>query len=129
MGEGFEIVCGNCGFRKEITYGPGFMSSPRNPETRANIIEGKYGKRPKKIVEENPDAECSWYRPLFHCSCGNISAKDSVIISNDGKILYRPSMRCGLCHRNMWEVVEMPCELLCPKCGHEMLFGRTVLWD
>ena len=53
MGEGFEIVCRNCGFRKEITYGPGFMSSPRNPRTRAETLAGKYGKKPKRILEEH----------------------------------------------------------------------------
>ena len=129
MGEGIEFVCGKCGFRKEIWYGPGFLSSPRNPETRAETLGGKYGPRPKRILEEHPDAECSWYKPLFHCSCGNFSTKDAVVIFDEGKTLYRPSMKCDLCGKKMWEIVEPPDDLPCPKCGHEMKMGITAMWD
>ena len=131
MGEGIEIRCRNCGFSKEIWYGPGFMSSPRNPRTRARTLAGEFGRKPRQVMEEHPDAECSWYKPLFRCSCGNMSTKDAVVISEMGKMLYRPSMRCDLCHRKMWEVDEisyrMP--LHCPKCGEEMEREQTVLWD
>jgi len=129
MGEGIEFLCTNCGFRKEMWFGPGFLSDPRNPETREDTLSGKYGPKPKRVLEEHPDAECSWYMPLFHCSCGNFSSKDAVVISDGGKTLYRPSMRCDLCHGKMWEIIEPPDYLPCPKCGHEMRYGVTVMWD
>ena len=129
MGAGIEISCDGCGFRKEIWYGPGFLSGPRNPETRADTLEGKYGPKPRKVMEEHPDAECSWYRPLFHCRCGNYSAKDAVVIFENGKALYRSSMKCDLCGRKMWEVGEHPFLIPCPKCGEPMRCETTVLWD
>ena len=129
MGEGIEFVCGKCGFRKEIWYGPGFLSNPLSLNTRAETLGGKYGVKPKKIIEEHPDAECSWYKPLFHCSCGNISTKNAVIIFDEDKPLYRPSMKCGLCGRKMWEIAEPPDYLPCPKCGEQMMCNLTVLWD
>ena len=105
------------------------MSSPRNPETRADTLAGKFGKRPKEILEQHPDAGCSWYRPLFRCKCGNLSDKDSVVISDDGKTLYRPSMRCSLCHGKMWEIQNVPHYIRCPKCGEMMDVEFTMFWD
>ena len=129
MGEGIEYICRDCGFRNEICYGPGFLSSPRNPETRERALNGKYGPRPRKVLEAHPEADCSWYRPLFHCSCGNLSAKDAVIITDEDRILYRPSMRCNICHRRMWEIIEPPRFAPCPRCGSMMRCDVTVLWD
>ena len=117
MGEGIEYICTDCGFRKEIWFGPGFLSSPRNPKTRGRTLNGEFGSRPKRVLEEHPEAECSWYKPLFHCSCGNVSSKDAVVIAEEGEVLYRPSMRCDMCHKRMWEVLEPPRFAPCPKCG------------
>ena len=120
MGSGIEFLCKGCGFRKEVWYGPGFLSDPRSPETREKTLNGKYGRKPKKVLEDHPDAECAWYRPLFRCTCGNYSTKDAVVIHEEGETLYRPSMRCDLCGRRMREVSGPSDYLPCPKCGSLM---------
>lgn len=129
MGEGRELICTSCGFRKEVWYGPGFLSGPRNPRTREDVLNGKYGKRPRQILEEHLDAECGWYRALFHCRCGNYSSKDAVYIIDGPELLYRPSRVCELCHRRMWEVQCIPYRSPCPKCGEMMVNEQMVLWD
>ncbi|MBE6526813.1 MAG: hypothetical protein E7Z63_03455 [Thermoplasmata archaeon] len=82
MGRGVEIHYEACGFKKELMYGGGFLSCPDNPVMRDEILSGRYGKRPKRILDKNPDAGFYCYRPLFHCSCRNISDKDDVSIGN-----------------------------------------------
>ena len=129
MGEEVEFICDICGFRKRVTYSPGFLSNPRNPATRADALRGKYGPKPKRILEEHPDAECSWYLPLFHCRCGNIASKDAVVISEGGMRLYTPSMKCSVCGRKMWEIAEPTDFLPCPGCRSWMRFRQTLLWD
>ena len=54
MGRGMEIHCEACGFKKELMYGGGFLSCPDNPVTRDEILSGRYGKRPKRILEKHP---------------------------------------------------------------------------
>ena len=129
MGSGMELFCPGCGYRKGISYGGGFMSGPRNMMIREQILDGKFGVRPKEILEENHDAECYWYMALFHCSCGNLSTKSTVHIWKDGKLIYRPSMRCGFCRKKMWEIQEPPYLIPCPKCGTEMERGGYINWD
>ena len=109
-------------------YDGGFLSCPDNPVTRDEILSGRYGKRPKRILEKHPDANFYCYRPLFHCSCGNLSDKDAVSIG-DIKPLCRPSMKCDLCGRKMWEITELPDCLPCPKCGEQMMCKHTMMWD
>ena len=127
MGEGVTIYC-RCGFKEELSYGGGFLSIPR-PETTQRTLEGKYGQIAKRVAEENPDAGIIWYRPLFHCSCGNLSVKDAVSIVKGNRYLYRPSMRCGICHKKMWEVESIPEHVVCPRCGSPVGIERTLLWD
>ena len=129
MGEGVIIHCESCGFEKELSFGFGFLSNPWNPETREDVLKGKYGKRPQRILEENPDDDCIRYAPLFHYSCGNLSVKDAVLIRKEGEILYRPSMRCDICQRKMWEINDIPERMRCPKCGSHMVHECTLFWD
>ena len=131
MGEGVHIFCRSCGYTKDVSYGMGFNSRPNDPMVREDIMNGKYGYKPKKVLDENPDALFHWYMPLFHCKCGNISSKDSVVIRDreDGRLLYKPSLRCSLCHKKMWEIRDLPYYSPCPKCGHMMEFDYTILWD
>ena len=129
MGSGMDLLCPKCGYGKNISYGGGFMSGPRNMMVREQIMEGKFGARPKEILEGNPDADFYWYMALFHCSCGNISTKSTVQIWEDGKPIYKPSMRCGFCHKKMWEIQEPPYFIPCPKCGTRMESVDFVNWD
>ena len=83
----------------------------------------------REVVREHPDASCAWYRPLFHCTCGYYSVKNSVHIWGSDGLLYSPSMRCFYCHRKMWEVEEVTSAFPCPKCGTVMEETDFVCWD
>lgn len=129
MGEGVMFRCRNCGHEEEFVYGIGFMFGGR-PETRKDVLDGKYGPRPKRIAQQNPDAICRPYSPLFHCTCGNLSVKEAVCITDGWRPIYNPSMKCNLCGRKMWEISEVPDMVLCPKCSHFMTDRiQTMLWD
>ena len=128
MGEAGTLRCEACGFSKRLSIGPGFNSGWHNESTRRDVLAGKYGRKPKTILEENPDSACSWYMALFHCKCGNYSSKDAVVIYDHERHLYRPSMRCDLCHRKMFEVNSIVCAR-CPKCGEGMHWELEILWD
>ncbi len=129
MGNSFDLVCGGCGYTIPLTIGPGFMSGPRNPKTRQDVLDGKYGAKPRRLLEENPDAECGWYHACFACRCGNYSSKLTVYMSDMGRRLYRPSRRCSLCHRKMEEVAGPWMPAPCPKCKTEMSMKHQILWD
>ena len=101
MGTGSTYCCPNCGYRKELHYGAGFRSFV-SEKVKKEILEGEYGRNAQRVVQEHPDASCTWYRPLFHCTCGYYSVKDSVHIWGSDGLLYSPSMRCYHCHRKMW---------------------------
>lgn len=128
MGKEIEYHCKECGFSKEVSCGGGFRSG-YDEETREEVLNGDYGARPKMVAESSPDAFCSWYMAMFHCSCGNVSSKNAVVIYGRGKVLYRPSMRCDICHRKMWEIVNPPYTVPCPKCGHEMEYIPIAMYD
>ncbi len=129
MGAANEYRCMSCGYTKEVWFGCGFMGSPSNPETRRDVMEGKYGKRPKAVLEAHPGAGCGAYMAMFRCKCGNINSKEAVFIGDADGTYYKPSMRCGFCHSKMWEIQEPPRSTTCPKCGFWMDSYRTLLWD
>ena len=128
MGTGSTYCCPNCGYRKELHYGAGFRSFV-SEEVKREILEGRYGRNAQRVVREHPDASCAWYRPLFHCTCGYYSVKDSVHIWGSDGLLYSPSIRCFYCHRKMWEVEDVTSAFPCPKCGTLMEETDFVCWD
>ena len=86
MGIGGEYVCEKCGYKSEqILMGPGFLSAPRHPMIGARIMNGEYGEKAKKILEENPDSEFSFYMGIYQCRYGNITSEDVVRIWSRGK--------------------------------------------
>ena len=152
MGIGGEYVCDKCGYKsKQILMGPGFLSAPCHPMIGTRIMNGEYGEKAKKILEENPDSEFSFYMGIYQCRCGNITSEDVVRIWSRGKkidegvpwtfggpktdvyergkILYRPVVKCKECGKRMCEVMDPPMEMPCPKCGGTMGFNHDLFWD
>ncbi len=129
MGNSFNLVCKGCGYTIFLSIGLGFESYPDNPRTKERILNGEYGARPKKVLEENPGARYSWYDACFECTCGNYASKSTVFIVDKGRALYRPSKRCNLCHRKMREVRGLEHPPYCPKCGARMRMDHEILWD
>ena len=80
MGIGGEYVCDKCGYKSEqILMGPGFLSAPCHPMIGTRIMKGEDGEKAKKILEENPDSEFSFYMGIFQCcGCWNVINKDVV---------------------------------------------------
>lgn len=128
MGRGMTLFCPKCRYTMELFYGGGFLSYPRE-ETRQEVRDGVYGKRPKAVLEKYPDAECVSYSPLFHCSCGNYISKSAVVMHSGGKAVYRPARRCNLCREKMWEVDDVQYPARCPKCDTIMSETCDLLWD
>ena len=152
MGFGGEYVCNKCGYVFEgIMVGSGFMSCPCDPEIGDKILNGEYGEKAKKVLEDNPDSEFSFYMGIFQCGgCWNVINKDVVRIWSrgrkvaegvpwtfggprrnvyeKGKLIYRPIMKCDKCGRRMREDNNSP-SMPCPKCDGTMLFMEILLWD
>ena len=152
MGSGGIYVCGKCGhMTEELMIGAGFLSGPCDPIIGARILGGEYGKKAKKVLEENPDSDFSFHMGLFECRCGNITSKDVVSIWSrgekiaedvlwtfggpkidvyeKGKVLYHPAVKCSECGKRMHELRHPPMEMPCPKCDGIMRFEETILWD
>lgn len=129
MGVEVTFTCSHCGYRLRLSSGCGFLGSPWEPKTRKDVLNGVYRSRPKKVLEANPDSACGCYSALFHCSCGNYVSKSAVFIRNGEKLLYKPSKRCSICNKKMWEVESLPDYAPCPKCGTIMEESEHILWD
>lgn len=131
MGAGGYYHCEGCGFESdEIWFGCGFLGDDCNPVIRKGILDGKYGAEPKRILESEPDVHFFAQCDAFRCRCGKFSSKDTVrIYSSEEKLLYAPTMNCGLCGKRMRRLRGPGEKLDCPKCGWPMDFCRTVLWD
>ena len=133
MGNAGYKFCRQCGFRsEEISFGVGFLGAPNNPSVREDIMSGMYGPRPRKVLEENPDAVFQCYCQAFRCRCGHFSSKWAVrIVSREGEGLYAPTMRCDVCGKRMRALEKIPGIEQCPRCDsiYPMEFRDTILWD
>ena len=121
MGEEYTYSCSGCGNESSLTVGFYECRGWGDPATRSEITSGKYGKKAKKILEDNPGCSYHFQADIFICQCGYTKSYDSLVIHDkdvlDPKVFYMTAHRCPRCKKNMSKLNHFPMEIPCYKCG------------
>ena len=121
MGEEYTYTCAACG--NEMTLNVGFYECKGwgDKETRAEILDGKYGKKAKKVLEDNKGCSYHFQADIFRCRCGYTKSYDSLVIHDkdvlDPTVLFSTGHRCPRCKKAMERMDHFPTGIPCHKCG------------
>ena len=153
MGQGFDLLCSNCGYKLIANLGTGFMYPREVEKTIEKIKSGKYGKHAREFFQENPEGTVDSSNVLLRCDhCGNLKVDKDLTLYKLKEGVTSPKYhipnpydyveaekiehKCKKCGNNM-SIIDMDdfyekvCngEITCPKCHGNLQMTGFLMWD
>ena len=130
MGQSYTYICRTCGKDKDLTIGA-YGCKGWDKKTQTEILEGKYGKKAKDALSNNPKSLYHFQSDICICECGYVGSYDSLIIRGkepvDFPIFFQTMHRCPWCRKMLRPIEYFPLTIPC-RCGSEMDINRKSLF-
>lgn len=150
MGMGYTLVCGKCGYSRNLFVGCGMMYCQVLQQKTREAKEGMHGPKLKALFEKYPNGCIDAMNNIYYCNeCRTVECEPSLDfykpVNPDEEIsdeLFGPDMDkyelaeeyihlCPKCGRPMKQVIRLtesePVD--CPECGGSMETGHRLIWD
>ncbi len=132
VGEEYTYTCRKCGKSMPLTICVYECKGWGDRESLAAIKDGKYGRKPKSILETVPGTEFHFQSDVFSCECGYTKSYDSLVIHSRDVLepvtYFFSEHRCPRCRKAMSRMSDFPTDFMCPKCGDRMWMDTRSLF-
>jgi DNA-directed RNA polymerase subunit RPC12/RpoP len=134
MGEEYTYICSECGEESSLIVGFYDCKGWGDPDTRRDIGSGKYGKKAKKALEDNPGCNYHFQADVFQCQCGYVKSYDSLVIHDSDvlspKVFFMTGHRCPKCKKALKKTDRFPMDMPCHRCGAraDIVIGSHMRW-
>jgi len=129
MGQGFGILCRNCGARDEFLIGVGFMYS--SLDRILPIVNRKTRQKLTDILSRQTIHDEEYEQVLLSCpDCNTLHNRFYVKVVYGNNEVFETKFRCGKCRKALVSANKSIERYRCKECGYEALEQECqIMWD